>query len=142
MNSTHCDRPAAAGRYKTPMTRTSRPSRTALSVIAATAAVLTTPAQARADDASDYDGTQCPPGKFFDATTQQCAVSTVTNDPQSLVDDLVSLSDPGVRCGPTDFYSVTNASCWPDTVTNDPNAPVILEGEDPTPLAIPTLPAS
>ena len=47
-----------------------------------------------------------------------------------------------MRCGPTDFYSATNASCWPDTVTNDPNAPVILEGEDPTPLAIPTLPAS
>ena len=126
--------------YKTTMVSPWRTGRVALSVLAAAVlGAMHQPGPARADDASDYAGTKCKANQHFNATSGECVAETVTNAVDSFVDHLVTLSDPGANCGANKFYSVTHAACWPDTIFNDPKAPIMVEGQDPSTVAPPTM---
>jgi hypothetical protein len=92
------------------------------------------------DDISDYDGTKCSAGQFYNATSGQCATAVVTNDPQAPIpQNSVGISDPGKQCAETQMYSVSDGKCMPEMVTNDAQAVVTPEGEDPTAYTVPTV---
>ena len=85
------------------------------------------------DDISNYDGTQCGAGQFYDATNGTCNSA----DGQGVLDPQTGISDPGTKCKEGQFYSVDEQQCVIDAITNNPDATIRPEGEDPADYQVP-----
>lgn len=89
------------------------------------------PATSRADDFSNYDGTECPADQFFNASTESCAPDLVTNDPQGEPQPQdVGANYDGTKCDPGNYYNGSSADCTLEAVTNDPKLADTLENGD------------
>ncbi len=98
-------------------------------------------ATSAADDAGTYSGTDCGAGQFFDASTQTCSSSVVTNDPGAVPQQKGPGIDGygGVKCPEGQDFDASAQACTPTVVTNDPQSAVPLQGEDPAEYSVPTV---
>jgi hypothetical protein len=86
------------------------------------AATVLGPSPSWADDSSNYDGTTCEAGQYYNATAQGCEMSVVTNDPNGVpVPQDAGANYNGTECGANQLFDESQQSCVPAAVTNDAN---------------------